>query len=607
MRFEFYKILDSKYVDDFINGNLYMNTLNYFRGVENNTAQGDSLEGVCGSIRKDQLKQFGMYFDDDLVNAIQGNVYLLSDFYGFNNLFCLYKLPIDDKNKVISLPKKELYKFNGESDSDKVVIHIKDTQKFLNQINTAINSGIKKHDFEYCIYGSVIYSNIWDNADGPGTRSAFHKDPEYAYQNEWRICILRNSLIDRPYSFSIGDLSNITEIVTLEEFLTHLESSYPGYSTTNEQLVDLADAFSVFGNIDAVNHLMFSYMAPSKNDHIRSDQAQADWYYAQYLQLTGNSKKIDSYLDAQMKEFRDIDHLELLVQYRLSVGEWVRATDAFMFFIDNAPNVIKENPEDFFFPLHTILMQHKEAADAGMLYKIATNKYCLKDGIKNAMQSDILFALGFYDQAITLHLKIKENSADPVLDFYLAVSYLHVLDFEKAHQHLAIYERYFSHSTHTAQKVEHLRMLINCFRNKSQLEIEAKAHVFEELIWNDELEELIVKAQQTKIFLGLESLYQLEKAQKWDLVKKFNIIIICPLTIAKTIDMYIQSGDPTFFHIIIRLARFPSIEIKSPELDCYLALDISREDMPEYIKMEQALYLQECNNKELIERQNINL
>ena len=87
MRFEFYKIMDSRYVNDFIAGNLYMNTLNYFRSIEGNVAQGDPLEGVCGSVRKDQLKQFGIDFDENLTNAIIGNVSLISDYYGLNNLF----------------------------------------------------------------------------------------------------------------------------------------------------------------------------------------------------------------------------------------------------------------------------------------------------------------------------------------------------------------------------------------------------------------------------------------------------------------------------------------------------------------------------------------
>ena len=58
------------YVNDFIHGDLFMNTLSYFRRIENNCAQGDQLEGVCGSIRKDQLKQLGIYFDKGVQNAI---------------------------------------------------------------------------------------------------------------------------------------------------------------------------------------------------------------------------------------------------------------------------------------------------------------------------------------------------------------------------------------------------------------------------------------------------------------------------------------------------------------------------------------------------------
>lgn len=596
MRFEFYKILDSKYADDFIAGKLYMNTLNYFRKIEGNAAQGDPFEGVCGSIRKDQLKQFGLNFDENLTSAIIGNVSLISDYYGLNNLFCLYRLLIDEEKKVVERPKKELCKFNDEGAASKVVIRIKDTERFLEQIAAAVEKGIQSHEIEYGIYGGVTYSNAWINADGPGTRSAFHKEPSYAYQSEWRLCLLRNALVDKAFSFSIGDLSDITEVISLEQFLEHPEASYPGYSAATEKLNVPDDGFRIFGSINAVNHLMYSYMAPSGNIPTRSDQAQADWHYTKYLQLNGEPEKIDTYLEARMKEYRDLDHLELLVQYRLSVGEWVKATDAFMFFIKEEPSVINEDPVRFFFPLHTILMQHQEAADAGKMCKIATEKYQMPDDMKVTMQSDVLFALGFYDKVIPLFQKMQETSVDPILDFYLAVSYLYLLDFEKANQHLALYESYFSHSPQKAQKTAHLRRLVDCCRNKTQLDIDVQAHPLEELEWNEKLGQLLEDTQKKGIFLGIDTLYNFEKAQKWELLNKFDVMTVCPLSTVEIMELYLQTGDPIFFRIIMHLADLPQLEIVSPELDYYLAVDVSDRDAPSVMKMEKALQLQELRN-----------
>ena len=43
MRFELYKIMAPEFVDSFIQGNLYMNTLDYFRSIENNKATIEKL------------------------------------------------------------------------------------------------------------------------------------------------------------------------------------------------------------------------------------------------------------------------------------------------------------------------------------------------------------------------------------------------------------------------------------------------------------------------------------------------------------------------------------------------------------------------------------
>lgn len=592
MRCEFYKILDKRYANDFIAGELYMNSLNYFRRIEGNAAQGDPLEGICGSIRKDQLKQLGLNFDKELTNAIIGNVSLISDYYGLNNVFCLYRMLINDAEKKVVCPSDELRKFNDQGEADKVVIRIKDTARFLNQLAKAIDEGIRTHKLEYGIYGGVTYSNAWSNSDGPGTRSVFHKEPKYEYQSEWRLCLLRNALADEAYVFSIGDLSDITEVISLQQFLEHPEAAYPGYSVEKEKSYMLDDGFRIFGSINAVNHLMYSYMAPSGDSFTRSDQAQADWHYTKYLQLIGKTEEIDLYLEERMKEFRDFDHLELLAQYRLSVNEWVKATDAFMFFIDEAPDVIQQNPARFFFPLHTILMQHKEAADAGKLYMLAVDKYKLPDDLKTSMQSDILFALGFYDKVIPIFKKMKETSVDPILDFYLAVSYLYLLDFEKADQHLTLYERYFSHSPHKAHMLAHLRNLVDCCRNEEPLNTALQAHPLEELEWDDRLED-VLNHKREKLFLGIDVLYKIEKASKWEVLNKFDSISVCPLLTVEILSLYSQTGDPAFFNIIMSLTRISQLEIQSPELIYYLAMDYSDREAPSIMKMEKALLLQE--------------
>ena len=85
MRYEYFKIIDPAFVQSLLDGNLYMNSLNYFRTLEEgaqkegNKAQTDPLEGVCGTIPKNRLRQVGFHFNEDLLEVMGNHVLLLSE------------------------------------------------------------------------------------------------------------------------------------------------------------------------------------------------------------------------------------------------------------------------------------------------------------------------------------------------------------------------------------------------------------------------------------------------------------------------------------------------------------------------------------------------
>ncbi|HBI3548249.1 TPA: hypothetical protein K1Y44_003019, partial [Legionella pneumophila] len=49
------KVTKSEYVNDLLNGNLYMNSFYYFREIEEKTARGDELEGVDAGYRAEDI------------------------------------------------------------------------------------------------------------------------------------------------------------------------------------------------------------------------------------------------------------------------------------------------------------------------------------------------------------------------------------------------------------------------------------------------------------------------------------------------------------------------------------------------------------------------
>lgn len=290
-------------------------------------------------------------FLDYSIDAMGDHVTLLSDNYGYNNLFCLYRLKIDDDNKTIQKPSGQLVDFNDKDKTPKVVIRFRDSEEFLRQLETALHAALAEQALEYAIYVGVIYGNSWTSADGPGTRSAFHKDSSYAYQEEWRLCILRREWAEEAISFPIGNLEKLCDVIQLEQFLYHLDQIYPRYTLVEHMAGHLPETYRMFGKINAISRFMYAYMPQMIQRPIRSDEAEADWHYTQFLNLSNHQQEIEPYLEERLHCYKDLDHMELLAQYRLSQKHWVEATDTFAYMLQNALEQIKKDPARFFFPI----------------------------------------------------------------------------------------------------------------------------------------------------------------------------------------------------------------------------------------------------------------
>lgn len=601
MRYEYFKIIDPAFVQSLLDGNLHMNSLNYFRALEEGTqkegnkAQKDPMEGVCGTIPKNRLRQVGFHFSEDLLEVMGNHVPLLSENYGYNNLFCLYRLQIDEDAKTIQQPSRQLVNFNDKDNAQKVVIWFRDSEEFLRRLETALQTALTGQTLEYAIYGGVTYENAWTSADGPGTRSAFHKDSSYAYQKEWRLCILRREWVDEAVSFPVGDLKELCEVISLEQFINHLDQIYPGYTLVEHMKSHSPETYRMFGKINATSRLMYSYMPQMVQKSTRSDEAEADWHYTQFLNLSDRQQEIDPYLEERLWHYKDLDHMELLAQYRLSQERWVEATDAFAYILQSAPEKIKEDPSRFFFHLHTILLQHQEAADAAKSLEIAASQYELPEELKIIMRSDCLMALGFYDRVVELFKELQQESPDPILEYDLAVSTFHLLRFEEAAEHLQAYKQYFSQSHTATHKADDLRKLIECFRTHTPLEEISREHPFIGLTWTKQTEDALRKAQTSNkgLYLGIDALYQIEIEQKWDLVADIPFITVIPLTITRLMELYKDTGAVAFYRVIERLAAMKNVIIQSPDLKLYLAMDIKYPELPPHYKMEQALMAQE--------------
>lgn len=592
---DLFKITNLEFVDDLLNGVLYMNPLSLFRTIEkdSNLAQKDPMEGVVGTIPKNRLRQYGLYFSDAVVTMMGDTVNLVSDSYGFQNIFCLYQLQLDDDAKTVQLPSADLVNFNDPGKASKVVVWIKDKSQFFNRLENAIQEEIDAHHLEYAVYGSVVYQNSWLSADSPGNRCTFQKEPSFAYQQEWRLAILRYGWKTDAYRFNIGSLRDIATVIPLKDFMEHPETLYSGYTPTTNTVSVSSGFYKMFGGVHAVSKLMYTYMPQPPRQAELSDQALADWHYTQYLNLTGQEKQIESYLEQSYEAHKDVEHLRLLAQHLLAKGLWVKATDAYHKLISTNPNAIAENPDWFFYSLHQILMEHHQPASAGKLLKISEQYHHLSEDLQEIMLSDCLFALGFYDQAAKIFEQMQVTSHDPILDYDLAVAYLNLLQFSKAEQHLLRYKRFFSVSEPAARKTKTLEQLLGCFLHNKPLPFSTSTHPLQALTWNGKIEAMLKMAQGKRIYLGIDSLYQLEIGEKWELLNTAKCVEVAPQTIARILEIYVATGNPIFYRIILQLSSVDNLFFRSPKLDFFLAIDCQYPDLPNHYKAEQGLLLEE--------------
>jgi hypothetical protein len=176
------KVLDNKWADKFLDGEVFMRTLACFGdigkrdGSTNNTFRGDTLEAYVESFG-DGYNHYG-YMTKDGKIVKDGQVGVISALIQQEKVYCLYSLEYDEIEKRYVKPDSRLRDFG-----DTAVI-ITDTEEFLRRVSSALHK--KYEDSFWWSYKRVSY-NI-DVLQGL-KYSEFCKSPFYSWQNEFRIVL----------------------------------------------------------------------------------------------------------------------------------------------------------------------------------------------------------------------------------------------------------------------------------------------------------------------------------------------------------------------------------------------------------------------------------
>lgn len=214
--FTFVKFFEKQeYADDFIHGNLYMNTVSYFQKDEDNTSVYDKYESVSHHYQPNKIE---LKFNEIVIpqNELDGAVIIQTKDFDNFNIFCLYAVnsgnfqELNDENYEEFINSLRIHKKNNEFGDFCIVVT--NITEFLERVKQAV----RKNNF--FMKGNFIDYYDVNNFSGSfsGIDAIFHKQIEFSYQNEYRIVI--NNMIDdnQPYYLEIGDISDICAISSID-------------------------------------------------------------------------------------------------------------------------------------------------------------------------------------------------------------------------------------------------------------------------------------------------------------------------------------------------------------------------------------------------------
>lgn len=249
MRFDLFKIMDKRYVDDFRNGFLYMNNVRYFHDNFRDHIVGDFMEGEFIARGKEALSGF----DPEFRKHIAPTVLFEDENYASTHIFCMYSIQANHSERWVLRPDRQLLKFcNSEAkDAEMVAVRIIDTKQFVNKISAHLRRLVNVGASDYAEMGHIQYTNYF-LLDGCHTqKDGYAKERKYSYQQEWRIHVSFTPKPCGPTTLYIGDLHGLTDVVSLEDIVSDIDKLYPGYTIVDASMGPLVHHQS-FGDPQSV-------------------------------------------------------------------------------------------------------------------------------------------------------------------------------------------------------------------------------------------------------------------------------------------------------------------------------------------------------------------
>lgn len=227
-----------EYMEEFLDGNLFMNSLSHFWKLEE-APQKDVAEGVIETLHKDDFKkQHGSFIsdffgDEHIVLPIMNR----SESYKYCHLLCCMLHEYDSlRHEAVRIDSR--MKSMG-----KYTVRIYNVEEFVNRLYDKL----KSKDL-YGLMGPVNYHSAYEESQ---YRDCFDKNDGHAYEQEWRFAVIPDYKkaqemaqkdINAPYDayirYDIGSIRDIAEQVDTEQLVTDAGSVYKSNKGTRYRTVE---------------------------------------------------------------------------------------------------------------------------------------------------------------------------------------------------------------------------------------------------------------------------------------------------------------------------------------------------------------------------------
>lgn len=232
------KIFASKdYKEQFLDGKLYMNTIEYFRhfeeDVDGNVA--DKYEALTGWMHPNEFKfVIEINGEKHTLNSdnLAGPVTTSMCVHNNANVYCMTQLHSHDidMSNIKSNEEYELVKeyFTLPKEVERLgpyMVIITNPVEFNRRVADEAKRLCKIGEANWFASRQVTYYDessgsfiLDDSRDAP-----FYKQSKYKHQNEYRICLIRNNEENEPFTMNIGSVRDIVIETETKDFNSIIE------------------------------------------------------------------------------------------------------------------------------------------------------------------------------------------------------------------------------------------------------------------------------------------------------------------------------------------------------------------------------------------------